>query len=64
MLVTASLEDGSRVLAETEGLRDNQSVDRVVDGQRYENYLNNRDQMFKIAEKTRREYFERLTHGS
>lgn len=61
--VTVVLEDGSEKLAETEGLRDGQEIDRVVSGSRYSTYLNDPADMYKIAKKSRREYFERQAQG-
>jgi hypothetical protein len=48
------------ILARTEGLRNGQEIDRVVDGMSYPTYLNDRAKMHLIAEKTRQEYYERL----
>lgn len=59
MPITVVLENGSEKLAETEGLRDGQEIDRVVDGRQYSTYLNDPADMYRIAEKSRREYFER-----
>ncbi len=59
MQVAVDAEDGSVIEAETEGLGEGQNIDRVVDGQRYDAYLVNPVDMYRIAEQTRRDYLER-----
>jgi hypothetical protein len=59
MRVAARQGNGTIVLAETEGLREGQAIDRVVNGLGYDTYLNERTNMFIIAEQARLEYLER-----
>jgi hypothetical protein len=47
--------------ADTEGLRQGQEIDRVVDGINYETYLIDPAKMHEVAVKTRKEYYERQT---
>ena len=56
----ALTEDGREVEVETEGLRDGQEVDRVVDGKNYEPFINPLKDFQRVAEKARREYLERI----
>lgn len=48
------------VEVETEGLREGQEVDREVDGENYEPFLNSLEDFQKVAERARREYYQRL----
>lgn len=56
----ALTEDGIEVKIETEGWRGGQEVDREVDGENYPPFLNELEDFQKVAEKARREYFERI----
>jgi hypothetical protein len=55
----AETEDGQQVSVQTEGLRDVQEVDRIVDGRNYETWLNPPEDFERIAARSRLEYFER-----
>lgn len=48
------------VQVQTEGLREEQSVDREIDGIRYKSWLQSPEDFERVAEKSRREYFERI----
>jgi hypothetical protein len=56
MNIIAMLEDGTEITVETEGLGDDQLVDRVIDGIDYPNYLNDSIGMYTMADKVRAEY--------
>ena len=56
MNVAATLEDGTKITVEAEGLEDGQSFDRVVDGMNYPTYLNDPAVMFKMAESVRQDF--------
>ncbi|MDP2585763.1 MAG: gamma-glutamylcyclotransferase family protein [Candidatus Levybacteria bacterium] len=58
---SAITKDGQVVQVQTEGLRDGQEVDREVDGHNYETWLNSAADFERVAEKARREYFERIS---
>ncbi|MBI2021837.1 gamma-glutamylcyclotransferase [Candidatus Daviesbacteria bacterium] len=53
-------EDGKEAEIETEGLRANQEYDRQVDGHHYETWLNSPEEFARVAEKSRKEFFDRL----
>lgn len=57
--MTAVLEDGTEITVNTEGLSDDASVDRVVDGMDYPTYLNDPTDMFKVAEQAREDFLAR-----
>lgn len=55
----AVTRDGTEVNVQTEGFREGQEVDREVDGKNYKPFLNRLEDFERVAEKARREYFER-----
>lgn len=55
----AALKDGTKVIIQTEGLREGQEIDRVVDGLNYETWVHDRELHIKSAIKARREFLER-----
>lgn len=57
---TATMQNGQEISVETEGLRDNQEVDRTVEGQNYRPFLMPSEDFLRIAEKSRKEYSERV----
>jgi len=57
---SAITADGQVIQVQAEGLRDDQQVDRKVDGHNYETWLNSSADFERVAEKSRREYFERI----
>lgn len=63
----AVTSDGKKVDVVTEGLRQDQEVDREVLGEDYNPWLNSPEDFERVAEKSRREFFERMgitTEGS
>ena len=56
----AVTEYGEDILVVTEGLRPGQEIDKVVDGLTYPPFLNSLEDFARIAEKARREFFERM----
>lgn len=59
MEIQVKTQDGQKVVVQTEGLREDQEVDREVNGANYETWLNKPEDFARVAEKARREYFER-----
>jgi hypothetical protein len=59
MKVRVELPDASRAVAETEGLRHGQAIDRVIKGLHYPRYINDKDKMLAMAAKIRRDYLDR-----
>ena len=55
--------DGQIFDVQTEGLRDGQEVDREIDEENYKPFLNPLSDFQRVAEKSRREYLERMTVG-
>jgi len=55
----AVLEDGQKIAVETEGLREEQEVDREVDGKQYSPFLNPLEDFQRVAVKAREEYLAR-----
>ncbi len=56
----AVTQDGKEIDIQTEGLREDQHIDREVDGKNYKPFLNPLGDFQKVAEKSRNEYFERV----
>ena len=56
----AKIQEGREVDVQIEGLREGQEVDREIDGMDYETWLNPPEDFKRVAEKSRREYFERM----
>jgi hypothetical protein len=57
----ATMKDGTRIPVQTEGLREGQEVDRVVDGINYETWVHDRELHMKSTIKARAEYLERIS---
>lgn len=55
--------DGKIVDVQTEGLREGQEIDREIDGKNYPPFLNRLEDFQRVAEKSRKEYLERLSVG-
>lgn len=64
MDITATLEDGTKLIVNTEGLRDGSLIDRIVDGLEYPTYLNEQSVMLASATQTREDYFMRVGSAS
>ncbi len=60
----AFTEDGQALDIQTEGLRKGQEIDREVDGENYETWLEPPEDFERIAIKAREEYFARQKEGS
>lgn len=58
--VKAVTKMGKEIEAETEGWREGQETDHEIDGKKYPTFLNRVEDFEKVAEKARREYFERI----
>lgn len=52
--------DGQTVNVQTEGFREGQEVDREIDGEDYKPFLNPLTDFQRVAEKSRKEYLERM----
>ncbi|OGY23119.1 MAG: hypothetical protein A2Y57_03235 [Candidatus Woykebacteria bacterium RBG_13_40_7b] len=61
--VTVVLLNGSEIEAVTEGLREGQSFDRIVDGERYMTFLNDPALFKKIATEAREDYLRQLAES-
>jgi hypothetical protein len=59
MQVSAILENGEIITAETEGLGDDQEIDRSVGGLDYPTYLNKKEDMLRNAKEVRKKYLAR-----
>ena len=59
----AETVDGQIFDVQTEGFREGQEVDREVDGKNYKPFLNSLEDFQRVAEKSRKEYLERMTVG-
>ncbi|OGZ62510.1 MAG: hypothetical protein A3H51_01675 [Candidatus Spechtbacteria bacterium RIFCSPLOWO2_02_FULL_38_8] len=57
--VRTNIQEGEEVVIETEVLRENQEIDRQVDGLKYEPFLMPQSEFKRIAERERGEYLER-----
>ncbi|MBI4089358.1 MAG: hypothetical protein HY424_01465 [Candidatus Levybacteria bacterium] len=57
----AVTQDVKEINIETEGLREDQQIDREVDGKDYKPFLNPLADFQRVAEKSRKEYFERIS---
>lgn len=55
----AVTKDGKEMDVQTEGLREGQGIDKEVHGKDYPPFLNKLEDFQRVAEKARREYFER-----
>lgn len=56
----AVTQNGEEINIQTEGFREGQEIDREVDGKNYEPFLNKVEDFQRVAEKSRREYFDRI----
>lgn len=56
----AIADDGREIEIETEGWREGQEVEREIDGKNYTPFLNKLEDFQRVADKTRRGYFERI----
>lgn len=54
----AVMQDGREIEIQTEGFREGQKIDREVDGENYEPFLNKFEDFQRVAEKARKEYLE------
>jgi hypothetical protein len=52
--------DGEDIVVQTEGLREGQEIDREVNDKNYKPFLNRLEDFQRVAEKSRREYLERI----
>lgn len=59
--VKVKTSDGREIEVETEGWREEQEVDHEVNGENYPSFLNSPENFRPIAEKSRREYFKRIS---
>ena len=59
----AETVDGQIFDVQTEGFREGQEVDREVDGKNYKPFLNSLEDFQRVAEKSRKEYLERIAVG-
>lgn len=59
--VKVKTSDGREIEVETEGWREDQEIDHEVNGEDYPSYLNNPEGFRRIAKKSRREYFKRIS---
>lgn len=60
---SAVTTDGQVIQVQAEGLREGQEVDREINGNNYETWLNDPVDFERVAEKARREYFERMNQA-
>ena len=61
--VEVQTEDGQKVRVQTEILGEGQEVDRQVDGKDYNPWLMSPEEMIRIAERSRLEYFKRMSES-